>query len=130
MSRTEWAELDGVAQAALVKSGEVSPRELVDAAIERIERLNPQLGAVIHPTFERARAEADAGPVGCRRDPGQRALGLAIGVERAQLEMGAGHYRQRAPRSTHDIDAMNGLLAKVAALLEVQDGIPQSVLMG
>ncbi len=63
MSRDEWSQLDGVALAERVRSGEVSPRELVDAAIERIERLNPKLGAVVHPTFERAREEADAGPV-------------------------------------------------------------------
>jgi amidase len=63
MNLDEIAMLDGVAQAELVRRGEVSPRELVDAAIERIERLNPQLGAVIHPTFDRARKEADVGPV-------------------------------------------------------------------
>jgi amidase len=59
----EWAELDGVAQAERVRRGEVTPAELVEAAIARLERLNPELGAVIHPTFERARAEAKAGPV-------------------------------------------------------------------
>lgn len=52
--------LDATAQAELVRSGEASPLELVDDAIDRIERLNPQLNAVIHPRFERARAEAAA----------------------------------------------------------------------
>jgi amidase len=52
--------LDATAQAALVRSGELSARELVDAAIERIERVDGQLNAVIHRRFERARAEADA----------------------------------------------------------------------
>ncbi|MHA7836548.1 MAG: amidase [bacterium] len=61
--RDETLDLDGVAQAALVRRGEVTPRELVETAIGRLERLNPKLGAVIHPTFERARAEAKAGPV-------------------------------------------------------------------
>lgn len=51
--------LDGIALASLVRRGEVSPRELVDDAISRIERLDPQLNAVIHRQFERARAEAD-----------------------------------------------------------------------
>jgi amidase len=58
--------LDATAQADLVRRGEVSPRELVDAAIERIERVDPELNAVIHPRFDKARAEADgtlpAGP--------------------------------------------------------------------
>ena len=63
MGQDEWAQLDGVAQAELIRRREVTPRELVDAAIERLERPSPQPGAVIHPTFERARKEADAGPV-------------------------------------------------------------------
>lgn len=63
MNLDEIARFDGVAQADLVRRGEVTPRELVDVAIERVQELNPDLGAVIHPTFDRARAEADAGPV-------------------------------------------------------------------
>ncbi len=47
-------------QAALVKSGEVSPRELVDAAIGEIERLNPQLNAVVIPMFDLAREAVKA----------------------------------------------------------------------
>ncbi len=56
----ELALLDATAQAELVRSGEVSPVELVDAAIDRIERLDGDLNAVIHPRFEKARAEAAA----------------------------------------------------------------------
>ncbi|MEO3930609.1 amidase [Micromonosporaceae bacterium B7E4] len=50
--------LDATAQAELVRSGQVSPVELVDEAIGRIETLNPDLNAVIIPTFDKARAEA------------------------------------------------------------------------
>jgi amidase len=50
--------MDATAQAELVRSGEASPAELVDAAIERIEDLNPELNAVIHPLFEKAREAA------------------------------------------------------------------------
>jgi amidase len=58
----ELVWLDATAQAELVRRGEVSPRELVDAAIDRIEQINPKLNAVIHPRFEKARAEADGPP--------------------------------------------------------------------
>jgi amidase len=51
---------DATALVALVRQGDATPRDLVDAAIARIERLNPRLNAVIHPRFARARAEADA----------------------------------------------------------------------
>jgi amidase len=58
MSSAELAWLDATDQARLIASREVSPPELVDAAIERVEQLDPQLNAVIHPRFERARGEA------------------------------------------------------------------------
>jgi amidase len=56
----DLAGLDATATAELVRDGSVSPVELVDAAIERIEQLNGRLNAVITPLFERAR-EAAAG---------------------------------------------------------------------
>ena len=51
--------LDATAQAELVRTGKVSARELVDAAIDRVERLDERINAVIHPRFDKARAEAD-----------------------------------------------------------------------
>ena len=39
-------DLDAMAQAALVRSGRVTPEILLDAAIARIERLNPRLNAL------------------------------------------------------------------------------------
>jgi amidase len=58
LALTDLARLDATAQAELVRSGEASPLELVDAAIARIEQLNPAINAVIHQRFERAREEA------------------------------------------------------------------------
>lgn len=54
----ELSDLDATAQAELIRNGEVSPTELVDDAISRIEKLNPELNAVIHPLFEKAREQA------------------------------------------------------------------------
>lgn len=50
--------LDATAQAELVRRREASPLELVDAAIQRIEKVNPQLNAVVWERFEKAREEA------------------------------------------------------------------------
>jgi amidase len=50
--------LDATAQADLVRRGEVSPKDLVEAAIARIEAVNPRLDAVIRTRFDQARAEA------------------------------------------------------------------------
>jgi amidase len=62
------AFLDAVAQAELVRQKEVKPIELVEAAIARIEQLNPALNAVVTPMYELARTAAvqklPAGPFG------------------------------------------------------------------
>jgi amidase len=50
--------LDATAQADLVRRGEVSPLELAEAAIARIETVNPKLDAVIRTRFDAARREA------------------------------------------------------------------------
>ena len=56
----DLALLDATAQAELVARGDLTASELVDAAIERVDRIDPALNAVIHRRFERARAEAPA----------------------------------------------------------------------
>ena len=48
------AALDAHAQAALVRSGEVPPTALVEAAIERIEKVDPAVNAVCHRAFDHA----------------------------------------------------------------------------
>ena len=53
-----WATMDATAQAEAVRRGEASASELVEAAIARIERVDPELNAVIHESFDRAREEA------------------------------------------------------------------------
>ncbi len=55
-------EHDAVGLASLVRGGQVSARELVDAAIDRAEALDPSLNAVIHRQYDRARRDAD-GPL-------------------------------------------------------------------
>ena len=62
----DLARLDATAQAELVRIGEVSPEELTLAAIERAERINPELNAIIHPLYEQgleeSRGELPEGP--------------------------------------------------------------------
>jgi amidase len=45
-------------QAALIRAGEVSPKELVEATLARIERLDPQLDAFLTVATDQARAAA------------------------------------------------------------------------
>jgi amidase len=66
MQIAEYAEHDGVGLAALVARKEISPAELVEAAIARIERHNGVLNAVVYKAYDEARAASQgdlpAGP--------------------------------------------------------------------
>jgi amidase len=57
MLRT-YADSDGLGLAALVRKGELTPIELVETAVATIEKLNPQLNAVIHKLYEMGRSVA------------------------------------------------------------------------
>jgi len=56
----EYIAFDAVGLAALVHRGEVTPLELTEAAIERIEALNARLNAVVERDYGGARAAAGA----------------------------------------------------------------------
>jgi amidase len=60
MKPEEYVELDAMGLAALVHRGEVTPQELTEAAIERIEALNTRLNAVVERDYGGARAAARA----------------------------------------------------------------------
>jgi len=51
----DYAEYDGLGLAELVAEKQVTPAELVEAAIERAERLNPTLNAIVYKGYEDAR---------------------------------------------------------------------------
>ncbi len=59
MAIAEYAELDGLGLAELVRNRDVKPIELVDEAIARAEKLNPKLNFVVYKDYERARAAAN-----------------------------------------------------------------------
>ena len=54
----EYEQYDGLGLAELVRSKQVTPAELVEAAIQRIERHNPRLNAVVYTLYDQARSVA------------------------------------------------------------------------
>ena len=56
----ELCNHSATALAAMIRSREVSSREVVDAHLERIEWINPTLNAITVVLADRARAAADA----------------------------------------------------------------------
>src|SRR5699024_11676624 len=55
---------DATGVAHRIATGAVSATEAVEAAIERVERIDPQLRSVQFPDFDRARRAAGAGRTG------------------------------------------------------------------
>lgn len=64
MSVFPYASYDAVGLAQLVRNKEVSPAELVHAAIEQINQRNPELNAVVHTRYEAAIHEAGQVSIG------------------------------------------------------------------
>jgi amidase len=97
------AILDGTAQADLVRRKEVKPIELVDAAIERIERLNPTLNAVVTPMYDEARRVA-SGPLPDGPFAGVPYLLKDLGAEYAGTRLTEGSALLRDYVSDHDTE--------------------------
>lgn len=57
----EYSRYDGMGLAELVRRGDVSPRDLVDSAIDAIERLNPEINCVVQRLRDEALREIKAG---------------------------------------------------------------------
>ncbi|NIP58173.1 MAG: amidase [Gemmatimonadetes bacterium] len=60
MTADDYLALDGLAMAGLARRGEVTARELLETALDRADRLDPLLNAVVHRFDEEARARASA----------------------------------------------------------------------
>jgi len=64
MKESDYLQCDGTALAELVRKGEVSPPEVIEAAIVRAQAVNPRINAVVTPMYEAARNQASAGIAG------------------------------------------------------------------
>ncbi|MBW2525957.1 MAG: amidase [Deltaproteobacteria bacterium] len=102
---SDYDDFDALGLGELVRRGEVHPSELAATAIERIERIDPQLGAVVYPLFDRGRAAA-AQPVRSGPFAGVPYL-LKDMVSHAGTPLSLGSRLLRAarftPESTHEV---------------------------
>jgi amidase len=57
----DYEQFDGVGLADLVRRGKVTPTQLLEAAIERVEERNPAINAVVMPLYDHARRAIAAG---------------------------------------------------------------------
>jgi Asp-tRNA(Asn)/Glu-tRNA(Gln) amidotransferase A subunit family amidase len=66
--------------AAMLRSAKLSPVELVETYLERIERLNPKLNALTNVDFERARSQAKAAKAAVSSRKSKDSLGALHGL--------------------------------------------------
>ena len=61
MKVSEYAALDATGLAQLVREKEVSPLEVLEAAVAAIEQVDPAVHAVVERTYEFAKEQIQAG---------------------------------------------------------------------
>src|SRR5690606_9267595 len=59
LSFRDYRSSDALGLAGLVRSGEVSPAELLQIAIERTEAVNPEINFIVEKLYDRARHRVD-----------------------------------------------------------------------
>src|SRR5688572_13603639 len=122
-------ELSAVELRRLIGAREISPVELLDACIERIERLNPFVNAVTATCFERAREEARAAEATVLRgEPLGLLHGLPLGVKDLEptqgllSTQGTPSLRNHVP--AHDIELV-ARLRRAGAIVVGKTNVPE-----
>lgn len=132
VSLPEYDDLDATALAALVRAGEVHPRELIASAIERAESRNPALNAIVHTQFERALADAEH----VDPEPGTPFPGVPFllkdyqGMEAGEpYHMGCRTLRELDYRAT--VDSAYALRVRAGGLIPIgRTNVPEMAVMG
>jgi amidase len=125
------SDYDAVGLAELIRLGIVHPKELVDEAISRIERVDPELNSVIHRQFDRARRDAEADP-----RPGGRLAGVPFLLkDHGVAQAGEPHHRgMRALRDAGWREPADSVLTRAfrdAGLITIgRTNVPELALMG
>jgi len=126
---TQLHDLTMLEQAAAIRRREISPVELMEASIARMEALNPSVNAICATAYTRARREAKAAEkaalAGERLGP---LHGLPTGIkdpydtEGLLTTQGSPLYRDHIP--THDC-AMVANVRKAGAIVVAKTNVPE-----
>ncbi|MEO8059674.1 MAG: amidase [Burkholderiales bacterium] len=121
-------ERSAVELRALIARGELSPVELLDACIDRIQALNPAINALAATDFERARIAARAAETQVRsKGPLGLLHGLPLGVKDLQNTAGllttCGNIGLRGHVPVHDT-ALVAQLRAAGAIVTAKTNVP------
>ncbi|MCP5270022.1 MAG: amidase [Burkholderiaceae bacterium] len=116
MSRDDLPELGALALRDLIARRAVSPVELLDACIARIEALNPAINAITATDYDRARDTARAAEAAAQRGDALGPLhGLPLGVKDLQDTAGLLSTSGNIGRRGHVPAQDNALVARLRA---------------
>jgi amidase len=116
MAFAEYDHYDATGLAHLVRRKEVTPLELVDEAIARIERRNPKLNAVVFKAFDEARATAKTKlPDGPFKGVPFLIKDISVPVEGWPMTNGSAFLRNHV--STHDAEIVKRYRASGVVLI-------------
>jgi amidase len=128
MSPQDPTNLGAVALRRLIGARRLSPLELVDACIARIERLNPAVNAIAATDYERARERARSAQAAVMRgEPLGLLHGLPLGVKDLQdtagllTTYGNVALRGNVPRTDHGVVAR---LRAAGAIVIAKTNVP------
>ena len=128
-THTELIEQTAVELRRLIGSKAVSPVELLEACIARIERVNPFINAVTATCFERARAEARAAESAVMRGDALGLLhGLPLGVKDLEptegllTTWGSAIFRDHVPQEDIELVAR---LRRAGAIVAGKTNVPE-----
>lgn len=114
------------ALARALREGRLRSVDLIEAHIERIERVNPKLNAVVATRFDQARAEAQAADSALAQGEPGALLGVPITVKEFIAVQGmphsAGLQSRHAIRAERDAPAVARLRGAGAIVLGVTNG--------
>ena len=96
---------DAIAQAAMVRTGEVTAEELLEAAIARTEELNPSLNAVVEKLYEPARAAVHDVPWGPFAGVPFLLKDLGASYAGAPMTSGSGYTKDLTPDYDSELTA-------------------------
>jgi amidase len=100
MALAEYSAYDGLGLADLVRKKDVTPAELLECAIERAERHNGKLNAIVYKAYDQARAAANNLPDGPFK--GVPFLIKDLGLEVAGMPRTDGTYFKNNEPDTYD----------------------------
>ncbi|MCW5729313.1 MAG: amidase [Alphaproteobacteria bacterium] len=129
MPMDQLAELPATELRRLIGRREVSPVELLESCIARIERLDPAVNAIAARCFARARAEARAAEAAVQRgEPLGRLHGLPVGIKDLQdtagllTTHGSPLYRDHVPKAD---SAQVALVRRAGAIVVAKTNVPE-----